>query len=402
MLHEAKGIASGALAAMMLVGVAAEALAINDPPYNIFTYGPDSADNPPLYYTKVCEPGATDEADASYVVIGIWYMRSYQGVAPSYAGDLVIPETIEGLPVRKIKDNAFSLCQNLTSVSVPSTVREVGACAFSWCTALTNVTFAEGVASVGPYAFSNCVSLTSVTFPKSLSYLGPRCFEKTWALKDVYFRGNAPRLDVGTRPSGAYFGEKWYDAGDQQQRFTVHIDPTTEGWVAPGRTGAPEKWPLEFGWMQAYPVKADVSSGAVAMPSGIVAVVAEIGGDATAVPEAWVTNFPQYVAKFGADFASSLLKPTGKTDSSGNALKVWHDYVAGTDPTDLDDVFRATIEIVEGVPVVSWSPVLSAEEAAKRTYTVYGRKSILSTAWEAVPAGHAADYNFFKVVVRMK
>jgi len=212
----------------------------------------------------------------------------------------------------------------------------------------------------------------------------------------VYFKGNAPRIDIGARPSGAYFGEKWYDAGDQQQRLTVHIDPKTEGWIAPGRTGAPEKWPLEFGWMQAYPVKADVSSWAATIPSGIVAVVAEIAGDSTSVPETWSANFPQYAEKFGADFAASLLKPTGKTDASGNALKVWHDYVAGTDPTDVDDVFRATIEIVNGSPVISWSPVLPAAETAKRVYAVYGRKSILSAEWEVVADGHAADYNWLK------
>ncbi len=382
--------------------LAAEALAITNPPYNEFPYFAESTDNPPLNYTKVCEPGVVDESGASYAVIGTWFPYSRQGVATGYSGDLVIPETIDGLPVRKIKDGCFTLCQSLTSVTIPSTCREIGDNAFNWCTSLTNVTIAEGTASIGAFAFSNCTSLASITFPKSLVYLGPGCFEKTWALTDVYFKGNAPRLDVGARPEKAYFGEKWYDAGDQQPRFTIHIDPSTEGWIAPGKKGAPEKWPLEFGWMQAYPVVADVSSSSVAVPTGIVAVVTEIAGDAVSVPETWASNFSVYTAMYGSDFAASLLKETGKTDSSGNALKVWQDYVAGTDPTDSDSVFSASIEIVDDVPVVSWSPVLPADEAAKRTYTIYGRKSIVSTSWEVVPSGHTADYNFFKVVVEMK
>lgn len=240
---------------MLAAATAMPAFAMLYPPYNIFAYG---LDDPPLNYTKVCEPGVSEETNASYVVIGVWYPRFYQGVASGFSGDLVIPDMIDGLPVRKIADDAFAVCQSLTSVSIPSSVREVGAGAFRWCTSLTNVTFAEGVASVGPEAFSNCVKLTSITFPKSLAYLGRDCFEKTYALTDVYFKGDAPRLDMSVRSERAYFGEKWY--WNEVPRFTVHIDPNTEGWIAPGKKGAPEKWPLEFGWMQAYPVKADVPS----------------------------------------------------------------------------------------------------------------------------------------------
>ena len=47
-----------------------------------------------------------------------------------------------------------------------------------------------------------------------------------------------------------------------------------------------------------------------------------------------------FMAKFGSDFAASLTKPTGKKDPAGNPLQVWQDYVAGADPTDVDDVIR--------------------------------------------------------------
>ena len=89
-------------------------------------------------------------------------------------------------------------------------------------------------------------------------------------------------------------------------------------------------------------------------------------------------------------------------DAAGNALQVWQDYVAGTDPTDVNDLFRATIDMSGGTPVVSWTPVLSAAEAAKRTYTVFGRKSLLSGDWTPVTSGQEANYNFFKVRVAMK
>ena len=36
--------------------------AMSYPPYDIYPYLADSTDNPPLNYTKVCEPGRTDGA----------------------------------------------------------------------------------------------------------------------------------------------------------------------------------------------------------------------------------------------------------------------------------------------------------------------------------------------------
>ena len=53
-------------------------------------------------------------------------------------------------------------------------------------------------------------------------------------------------------------------------------------------------------------------------------------------------------------------------------------------------------------PVVSWTPVLPAAEAAKRTYTILGRQSLFTGDWTVVPSGQEANYNFFKVTVKMK
>ena len=240
---------------LALVGCARVAMAINDPPYCLFSYEPDETDDPPLYYTKVCPVGKTEEKDAEYVVIGIWLPRTYQGVAPNYSGELVIPEKIDGLPVRKIMPAAFSMCQSLTSVHIPSSVREIGERAFSWCTSLTNVTFKEGVTTIGDAAFTNCISLQSVTFPKSLSYLGPGCFERCESLEFVKFQGDAPRLDTSYDSKMPYLGEKFYSYNGISHRFKVLIPRATFGWIRPYASGIPEKWPVDFGWMNAYPVE---------------------------------------------------------------------------------------------------------------------------------------------------
>lgn len=389
--------------AAILTVVAATASATAYPPYDLYAYYADSTDNPPLNYTKVCEPGRTGEGNASYVVLGIWFPRAYPALANSaYDGDLAIPAYIDGLPVRKIKEAGFLACQRLRSVKIPSTVREIDERAFCWCTSLTNVTFEEGVQSIGAFAFSNCYNLVSVTLPASLSHIGEGCFEKCDSLRHVYFRGNAPRVDRPGNPAKSCLGEPWYNAGGPYERLKVHINRNTYGWIAPYVKGVPEKWPLDYGYMQAYETVAEDGGGTVVENTGFVTVITEIKGGAVAIPEAWAAQFPSYTAKFGGDFTASLTKPTGKKDAAGNDLQVWQDYVAGTDPTDVNDLFRAEIRIVDDAPVISWSPVLSAEEAAKRVYTIYGRQSLLSGEWTVVPSGQAMNYNFFKVAVEMK
>ena len=234
------------------VGVARIALAVNNPPYDMYGYLADATDNPPVNYMKVCDPGRGGEANASYVVLGISYPRTFQAVAADYNGDLVVPAYIDGLPVRKINEGAFLACSKLKSVKIPSTVREVGARAFADCWARTNVEFVVGVATVGDAAFSNCTSLASIIFPRTLSRLGARCFQGCIVLKDVYFLGNAPRLAPCDRSDKSCLGESIFRNYGYYERFKVHICADTYGWISPYEKGVPERWPVDCGWMQAH------------------------------------------------------------------------------------------------------------------------------------------------------
>ena len=132
-----------------------------------------------------------------------------------------------------------------------------------------------------------------------------------------------------------------------------------------------------------------------------VSIVTEIKGGAVAVAESWAENYPSFTEKFGNDFAAALTKPSGKRDSQGNALMVWQDYVAGTDPTDENDIFKASVTLVDGVPHVSYTPELSEAEKAKRKYTTYGKARLQDTEWSVVD-DDADKYNFFKVTVEMR
>ena len=83
-----------------------------------------------------------------------------QGVA----GELVIPDTIEGDTVTSIGDGAFFGCCSLTSITIPESVTSLGDHAFCGCGALTSITIPESVTRLGESTFSLCDSLTAVTF----------------------------------------------------------------------------------------------------------------------------------------------------------------------------------------------------------------------------------------------
>ena len=73
------------LLAFALAGSARLAMAMNDPPYYLFPYMPDATDKPPLYYTKVCPVGKTEEKDAGRVENGIWLGAA---LCPRSAGEV--------------------------------------------------------------------------------------------------------------------------------------------------------------------------------------------------------------------------------------------------------------------------------------------------------------------------
>jgi len=74
--------------------------------------------------------------------------------------------------------------------------------------------------------------------------------------------------------------------------------------------------------------------------------------------------------------------------------------IVGADLTDTNSVFTATITIVDGAPVVEWSPKLSAAEESRRRYTIYGRAGLESDEEWHSPT-NALD-RFFTVGVEMR
>ena len=65
------------------------------------------------------------------------------------SGDVTIPGSIAGLPVKVIGPNAFSNKYYLTSVTIPDSVSSIGDGAFQSCSSLTSLTIPNSVTSIG-------------------------------------------------------------------------------------------------------------------------------------------------------------------------------------------------------------------------------------------------------------
>jgi hypothetical protein len=70
--------------------------------------------------------------------------------------------------VNRIGNAAFDLCKNLKFVTIPSSVKSIGWAAFDFCDNLSSIIISNGVETIGDYAFAYCPKLTSITIPASV------------------------------------------------------------------------------------------------------------------------------------------------------------------------------------------------------------------------------------------
>ena len=113
-------------------------------------------------------------------------------------GAVVIPATINGLPVVSIGDYAFNYSFGLTSVTIPYGVTSIGNHAFSRCTELTSVTLSNSVTSIGDSTFYGCSGLTGVTIPNSVTSIGSNAFEGCYRMTSVTISNSVTSIGNGT------------------------------------------------------------------------------------------------------------------------------------------------------------------------------------------------------------
>jgi len=158
------------------------------------------------------------DGDFSYIVMNNnAVLVGYTG----YGGDVVIPETLGGLPTIGIRRNVFIENNTIETVHLPANLEDVGSEQFCLCDNLEAITVAEGnkvytsvdgvlyqdggktvrfhpaansteydipegVTKIAPYAFFTNKRLAAVTFPSTLKEIGASAFYDCQILREVY------------------------------------------------------------------------------------------------------------------------------------------------------------------------------------------------------------------------
>lgn len=130
---------------------------------------------------------------------------SYNGM--EYAVTAIAPDacknsslTTVSLPtgLREIGKGAFQNCKKLTTVSLPSSLTTIGYFAFAGCSELNNIIIPDNVVYIGRQAFAGCVSLTSINIPSNVQYIGEDMFLNCSELTQVSLPQEMACIKEGT------------------------------------------------------------------------------------------------------------------------------------------------------------------------------------------------------------
>ncbi|MBQ2972367.1 MAG: SpaH/EbpB family LPXTG-anchored major pilin [Ruminococcus sp.] len=138
------------------------------------------------FVNVACEQSFTDENGIEWLVGEYnngWAIKPANKSAIN--GHVSIPSIYNGKTINAIAYEAFvSSEKNLTSISLPDTIVEIGTSAFQGCP-LTSVKLNEGLVKINNGAFGQCTKLTSITLPDSLKIIGSYAFSQCVRLEDV-------------------------------------------------------------------------------------------------------------------------------------------------------------------------------------------------------------------------
>lgn len=175
--------------------------------------------------TLVKYPQGLKYAETSYYTVreGTQAIAPYAFRANPYVTSVILPSSI-----REIGYDAFAYCTSLEKVQLPEGIREIGECAFEGCKSLKEIILPSSLTTLDASAFWYCDALDTVVVPASVT-----SFSANWDIdsgiidlqshKDFYFRGNAPTFSIPGNASMASDGPRYI-------RTDIYYPKTASGW----------------------------------------------------------------------------------------------------------------------------------------------------------------------------
>lgn len=145
----------------------------------------------------------------------------------------------------EICSQTFFNCYNLRNIIIPDSVGWINFNAFGRCTDLQSITLSNNLTHISEYAFRHCQSLTSVTIPANVSYICEHAFDGCTSLKSVTFENtkgwtlnDSEDVDVSDGSANAYnltskyIDSTWQrvDLVDYTKYLKFAYDTTTSGY----------------------------------------------------------------------------------------------------------------------------------------------------------------------------
>lgn len=109
---------------------------------------------------------------------------------------VVIPESVNGLPVVAIGEDTFEFRKKIRYVKLPTSLRLLEKNAFYHCYGLRELEIPEGVTEIGEICFELCGEMKKIKLPSSLRKMGCLAFVGCKKLKKIEIPPNVDEIDI--------------------------------------------------------------------------------------------------------------------------------------------------------------------------------------------------------------
>ncbi|MDE5869999.1 MAG: leucine-rich repeat protein [Muribaculaceae bacterium] len=128
------------------------------------------------YAFAYCEQVASISLPSSVNSIGTACFEGCSGLS----GEIEIPTE-----VNQLKSNVFKNCKKITKIQLHDNIRNIQSEAFSGCTSLKSINLPKEITAIYPGLFNGCSSLDNLNIPENVSIIGNSAFRGCANLKEM-------------------------------------------------------------------------------------------------------------------------------------------------------------------------------------------------------------------------